>query len=339
MAASTDLTGNAALGGDWVLEAASGAVEASGLHAASFAGLLDLTVSPLTYSYPGHSGGEYRNDDAFAALRADGSVVTWGDSSYGGDSSAVASQIDGSIDVTQVFSTSYAFAALRADGSVVTWGDSYYGGDSSAVASQLDGSIDVTQVFSTAVCLCRAARRRLGGDLGGLVLWRRQQRRGQPDRWQHRRDAGVFDGGCLCRAARRRLGGDLGILCCGGDSSAVASQLDGSIDVTQVFSTGSAFAALRADGSVVTWGSSAYGGDSSAVASQIDGTHRRDAGVFDGICLCRAARRRLGGDLGGLDRWRRQQRRGQPDSMARIDVTQVFSTRVPLPRCAPTARW
>jgi hypothetical protein len=43
--------------------------------------------------------------------------------------------------------------------------------------------------------------------------------------------------------------------------------LDGTIDVTQVFSTTTgAFAALRADGSVVTWGyASAYGGDSSSV--------------------------------------------------------------------------
>jgi hypothetical protein len=34
----------------------------------------------------------------------------------------VAAKLDGTIDVTQVFSTPYAFAALRADGSVVTWG-------------------------------------------------------------------------------------------------------------------------------------------------------------------------------------------------------------------------
>jgi Ca2+-binding RTX toxin-like protein len=84
---------------------------------------------------------------AFAALRADGSVVTWGSAYSGGDSSAVATQLDGTIDVTQVFSTTYAFAALRADGSVVTLGR--LGGDSSAVATQLDGTIDVTQVFST----------------------------------------------------------------------------------------------------------------------------------------------------------------------------------------------
>ncbi|MBK8117276.1 MAG: M10 family metallopeptidase C-terminal domain-containing protein [Candidatus Accumulibacter sp.] len=79
-------------------------------------------------------------------LRADGSVVTWGHSYGGGNSSAVATQLDGTIDVTQVFARGYAFAALRADGSVVTWGE---GSISGAVVAALDGTIDVTQVFST----------------------------------------------------------------------------------------------------------------------------------------------------------------------------------------------
>ncbi|MBG0744970.1 MAG: calx-beta domain protein, partial [Cylindrospermopsis raciborskii KL1] len=39
--------------------------------------------------------------------------------------------------------------------------------------------------------------------------------------------------------------------------------------VTQIFSTGSAFAALKSDGSVVTWGDSGSGGNSSSVASQL----------------------------------------------------------------------
>jgi alpha-tubulin suppressor-like RCC1 family protein len=80
------------------------------------------------------------DESSFAALRADGSLVTWGDSSYGGDSSAVATALNGDIDVTQVFSTEYAFAARRADGSVVTWGYSFWGGDSSAVATALNGT-------------------------------------------------------------------------------------------------------------------------------------------------------------------------------------------------------
>jgi len=62
---------------------------------------------------------------AFAALRNDGSVVTWGSSGSGGNSSGV--DFDGpsnSLKVTQIFSTGSAFAALRNDGSVVTWGSS-----------------------------------------------------------------------------------------------------------------------------------------------------------------------------------------------------------------------
>ncbi len=93
----------------------------------------------------------YSNSSAFAALRVDGSVVTWGSTS-GGDSSAVAKQLDGTIDVTQIYSDSHrfaSFAALRADGSVVIWGDYHSSGlDSSAVANQLNGTIDVKQIYS-----------------------------------------------------------------------------------------------------------------------------------------------------------------------------------------------
>ncbi len=51
------------------------------------------------------------------------------------------------------------------------------------------------------------------------------------------------------------------------NSSSVASQLTSG--VTQIFSTDYAFAALKSNGSVVTWGDSSYGGDSSSVASQL----------------------------------------------------------------------
>ncbi|WP_330936226.1 hypothetical protein [Cylindrospermopsis raciborskii] len=79
------------------------------------------------------------------AAKSDGSVVTWGDSSYGGNSSSVSSSLTSG--VTQIFSTYGAFAALKSDGSVVTWGDSSYGGNSSSVSSSLTSG--VTQIFST----------------------------------------------------------------------------------------------------------------------------------------------------------------------------------------------
>ena len=53
----------------------------------------------------------------------------------------------------------------------------------------------------------------------------------------------------------------------GGDSSSVSAELSSS--VTHIFSTGFSFAALKSDGSVVTWGYSSYGGDSSAVSTDL----------------------------------------------------------------------
>ena len=181
---------------------------------------------------------------AFAALREDGSIVTWGGSDYGGDSSAVADKLDGDVDVVQVFSTNSAFAALREDGSIVTWGYDRAGGDRniwystgypSSVADKLDGTVDVVQVFSTGGAF--AALR----EDGSIVTWGS--------------DTAGGDG-----SVRNWYGKFI---------SSVGDKLDGTVDVVQVFSTGGAFAALREDGSIVTWGSSDYGGDSSAVADKL----------------------------------------------------------------------
>lgn len=89
----------------------------------------------------------FSTNTAFAALKTDGSVVTWGDHRYGGDSSAVEAQL--SSDVQTIFSTKRAFAALKIDGSVVTWGRADGGGDSTAVAAQL--SSEVKTVFRQAM--------------------------------------------------------------------------------------------------------------------------------------------------------------------------------------------
>ena len=84
--------------------------------------------------------GSHRSDYAFAAIKDDGSVVTWGDYSTGGDASndtfgvkcsALATIGDTeclSKGVKKVFSNSNAFAALKENGSVVTWGYGFDGG-------------------------------------------------------------------------------------------------------------------------------------------------------------------------------------------------------------------
>ena len=178
------------------------------------------------------------NYSSVAVLLNDGSVVTWGEESSGGDSSQVASKLDGTIRVVGIYprndtnisvSSQYmrgAFVALREDGSVVTWGDAGYGGDSSGVASKLDGTVKVTSIVAsrsvTSEGMAFAALR----EDGSVVTW------GNPSY--------------------------------GGDSSEVLSRI--SSGVKEVFATGSAFAALKNDGSVVSWGNTSNWDSNSGAA-------------------------------------------------------------------------
>ena len=61
-----------------------------------------------------------RHLSAFAAVRAGGSVVTWGVAARGGDSAAVRKHL--SSQVLQVVGNVHVLAAVKADGSVITWG-------------------------------------------------------------------------------------------------------------------------------------------------------------------------------------------------------------------------
>ena len=81
---------------------------------------------------------------AFAAILADGSVVTWGYPYYGGDSVCRAKSAQERAAGSR--RKCLAFAAILADGSVVTWGHPDIGGDSSAVQDQLR---NVQQVHAT----------------------------------------------------------------------------------------------------------------------------------------------------------------------------------------------
>ena len=53
----------------------------------------------------------------------------------------------------------------------------------------------------------------------------------------------------------------------GGDSSWVADQLKSG--VKEIYSNGRAFAAVKEDGSVITWGDEDRGGESSSVPGQL----------------------------------------------------------------------
>ena len=77
----------------------------------------------------------YSTSAAFAAVKDDGSVLTWGKPEKGADSSAVREQLREG--VKQIFSTSKAFAALKDDGTVVTWGMTEWGFDRAEVQEEL----------------------------------------------------------------------------------------------------------------------------------------------------------------------------------------------------------
>ena len=102
---------------------------------------VDCVIHQLVFKFcdclPQIFSGKYSR--AFSLLTDFGSVVTWGDAAYGGDSRGVAEQL--STGVQTVVGNSRAFAAVKVDGSVVTWGDAERGGDSRGVAEQLSSGV------------------------------------------------------------------------------------------------------------------------------------------------------------------------------------------------------
>ncbi|MEI7521397.1 MAG: hypothetical protein WCK40_08630 [Thermoleophilia bacterium] len=208
---------------------------------------------------------------AFAAVKTDGSVITWGEINGGGDASCTPAvdcspaPVDSlSSGVGQVFGGFQKFAALKTDGSAVAWGNPAYGGDASApVGGTLTGLTDI-------VPNGYAFAARTSG--GGVVTWGDGNNGGDPNCPApcSPAAAGSLTSGVTAIkstdsafAARKSDGSVVswGLATTGGDSSApVGGALTG---VTSIFATSEAFAALKSDGSVVTWGSSAAGGDAS----------------------------------------------------------------------------
>ena len=108
----------------------------------------------------------FSNAYAFAALKDDGSVVTWGDTDAGG---AIPTDVDVT-NVKTIYSNARAFAAVKEDESVVTWGDSDYGGSvPSSVSSSLDSNVKA--IYSTQQAF---AAIKYGGSvitLGQFEIW------------------------------------------------------------------------------------------------------------------------------------------------------------------------
>ena len=197
--------------------------------------------------------GVFSNQGASAALKSNGSVITWGESNYGANSSDVSSNI--SSGVINIFSTFNAFAALKSNGSVITWGNSSFGGNSSSVQSDL--SSGVVNIFNTETAFAALKSN------GSVITWGGNG--GNSSSVQTDISSGVVNifstGGAF---AALKLDGSVITWSdpnTGGDSSSVKSSLTSG--VVNIINTVFAFAALKSNGSVITWGNSANGGNSS----------------------------------------------------------------------------
>jgi hypothetical protein len=199
---------------------------------------------------------------AMAGLKSDGTVITWGESSAGGDSSSVSSLLN---NIIAVYSTSGAFAALKSDGTVITWGDPLFGGDSASVSSQLN---NIKIIYSTSYAFAALKHN------GSVVVWGNSNFGGSPVyyiNWQSYSVQSLLTNIVTIYstwsafAALKSDGSVVTWGANGGNSSGVQSNLN---NVVAIYSTGSAFAALKNNKTVVTWGDS--GGNSSSVQSQLN---------------------------------------------------------------------
>ncbi|GBG30552.1 E3 ubiquitin-protein ligase HERC2 [Hondaea fermentalgiana] len=192
---------------------------------------------------------------AFAVLRADGSVVTWGHEDWGGDSSNVASDLTSGV-TSIVAAEGGAFAAIKDDGSVVTWGNSARGGDSSGVQSELVDVVSISSTFDAFAAIT---------DSGTAVAWGDSVSGGNL-----RSVADVVRAGVTSITSNRfafaALKADGSIKTWGDPLYGGDSYLKGvDTGVEAIYSTAFAFAALKSDGAVLTWGNEQYGGSIESV--------------------------------------------------------------------------
>lgn len=241
-------------------------------------------------------------EDALAALRHDGRVITWGCTKSGGDNCAVEEQLDsiemlaGSVGAflaiardgraitwgslrhgavaggwlppllappRQVAATRNAFAVLQEDGAVVWWGRG---------SSRVSRSLVVNEIMD--LCSSEDTFVALRKD-GTVVTWQSASLMEMEGLSQVKQVvASRYAFAALKQDGTVKVWGHLRY---GGDPCSIRKLRQ----VQELYASSAAFAALRADGSVWTWGDARYGGDGSPLAQQLSDVRR----------LCRFKRR------------------------------------------------
>lgn len=238
----------------------------------------------------------YNTNSTFAALKSDGTVISWGyDSTDSLDSRSV-SGIDTSKEIVSTGGGSYA--AIKVDGSVVTWGSTSYGGDSSAVASHLDGTNTVTNLISNTwgfaatlsnndVVIWGTGASTPSHNPSGQTIVNIRAMTGafavlysdeSIAHWGNTGGASVP--GTIPTGSSELFSNKYSFLVKGSSdiigwgvsengADVPASMTTDASSVDKIFSTSRAYAVLKHDDTVVTWGNTEEGGDSSAVSDQL----------------------------------------------------------------------
>lgn len=216
------------------------------------------------------------NEYAFAALTEDGHVVSWGTfedpmmSQMAGRPAVNATAPAGLSNVVQVCVSSAAFAALKSDGTVVAWGNSQTGGSTANASAPLT---DVVKIFSNVAGFVAV------NASGGVSVW------GSPSLTVGMSAvAGQLTSGVQeivsNNGALAALKSNGQVVVWGSSTFSGSDPFGKTADpqyhtfvtesalasgVVKLFATNGAFAALKGDGTVVTWGQNGFGGNSSAV--------------------------------------------------------------------------
>ena len=188
----------------------------------------------------------YSTQKAFAALNKDGSIVSWGDTDFGGTGAPTGTGY------SKIYSTNSAFAALNSDGSISVWGDSSNGG------SRAPTGTGFTKIFSTATAFAA-----IKSD-GSVSVWGDSNNGG----------SGAPSGTGFTKIFSNEttfvgLNTDGSVTAWGGGANSEfgASGAPTSSDILTIIPSQYAFTAIKTDGSVVSWGddsSNTYLGSASA---------------------------------------------------------------------------
>jgi len=217
------------------------------------------SLSLESHQRPGLKGSSsYPNDDALAILRSDSSLVAWGLSGAGGN---IPSDIDldgtfNDLHVLQVASTDGAISVLRSDGQVFSWGDVFDGAglNESSFGPRL-GFGKTQHIYASTNELF------LLQDDGDLYNWRA----GIDKKIGENIDQVFVDSN---RAIYIQDDGSLSSYYSGSSNDYIfnipkvlTSAFDSDFSpVVDVVFAKSSYAALRLDGSVITWGDTARNG-------------------------------------------------------------------------------